>query len=119
MNYRLGVVSNWNATLPDFLAGLGLAGYFEVVVASESVGIWKPDPAIFGLALTQMAVAPGNACYVGDSLSKDVLPAAAVGMRPVWLNPKSETGDTHWLVIRKLPELIELLPALAGREAPC
>ena len=47
MGRKLLVVSNWDASLHDVLARLGLAVHLDGVVTSAETGRAKPDPAIF------------------------------------------------------------------------
>ena len=51
------VVSNWDYSLDEVLAGLGLA--FDVVVTSAATGASKPDPAPFRVALERLGARAG------------------------------------------------------------
>jgi FMN phosphatase YigB (HAD superfamily) len=51
------------------------------------VGVEKPDPRIFRIALERAQVEPDDAVYVGDLYSVDVIGARAVGMDAVLLDP--------------------------------
>jgi putative hydrolase of the HAD superfamily len=80
-----------------------------VVVDSAVVGVAKPDPAIFGIALDALGVpASGTVLHVGDSLRYDVAGALAAGLEPVHLDPHgfcpAPNGHRH---IRTLAELAE------------
>ena len=80
-----------------------------VVVDSAVVGVAKPDPAIFGIALDALGVpASGTVLHVGDSLRYDVAGALAAGLEPVHLDPHgfcpAPDGHRH---IRTLAELAE------------
>ncbi len=65
---------------------LELAAHFPVIVVSEEVGVWKPDPEIFRIALNQCNCRAEDAIYVGDSIEHDIPGAHAAGMRAVWIN---------------------------------
>ena len=54
--HRIGVVSNAEGRVERDLDGAGFAGLFETVVDSHLVGVEKPDPAIFRIALERMDV---------------------------------------------------------------
>jgi len=84
--YKLGVVSNWDAILPEVLKATGLAQHFDFVAASALVGFAKPDPRIFELVLEELGVAPSEAIHVGDSMS-DINGARAAGVEPIWFDP--------------------------------
>ena len=59
-----------------------------VIVDSAVVGVAKPDPAIFRIALDALGVpASGAVLYVGDSLRYDVAGALAAGLQPVHFDP--------------------------------
>ena len=77
---KLAVVSNWDCSLPERLEMLDLLSFFDAVVTSAEVGVPKPDPAPFRLALEQLGTAPARAIHVGDEPS-DEQGAAAAGMR--------------------------------------
>ena len=51
------------------------------------VGLVKPDPRIFHLALGRLGIAPEQAVMVGDSPSADVAGARAAGARAALLDP--------------------------------
>jgi putative hydrolase of the HAD superfamily len=84
---RTGVVSNGDGRASAALEAAGLLGHMEVVVDSGVVGVEKPDPRIFEIALGQMGVAADGAVYVGDLYEVDVVGARAAGMQPVLLDP--------------------------------
>jgi HAD superfamily hydrolase (TIGR01549 family) len=88
---------------------LEIEHHFPFILISESVGIWKPDPAIFEMALDRAGARPEDAIYVGDSPVADVPGARAAGMRSVWINRAGAdwTGDEPPHVeIRDLNELL-------------
>ena len=60
------------------LTGLDRFG-LPTVVAGE-IGIGKPSPEPFLLALDQLGVAPEQAVFVGDSITRDITPALNLGM---------------------------------------
>jgi YjjG family noncanonical pyrimidine nucleotidase len=66
----------------------GLAPFVDALVASEDVGVSKPDPAIFRIALDRVAAARQQAVMVGDSWQADIAGARAAGIRAVWFNPQ-------------------------------
>ncbi|MET0933844.1 MAG: HAD family hydrolase [Mycetocola sp.] len=84
---RVGVITNGEADYQRVkLERTGLGDRFEFVSASGSVGVAKPDPAIFRHACALFDVAPEDALYVGDRLLTDAVGAASAGLEGVWLN---------------------------------
>ena len=111
---RVGLISNtaWPAEFHlEDLEEIGLLPYLEHLTFSGDLGVWKPNPKIFQQALDALAVAPGEAVFVGDSPREDVLGAQAVGMRAVWIrNSPFPLGDVRPDgIIGALPELLPLL----------
>lgn len=93
-------------------AEAGLSGVpVGVVIDSAVVGVAKPDPAIFYLALSALRVPPGGTVlHVGDSLRYDVAGALAAGLQPVHLDPygfcPAPDGHPHIRSLADLPSLI-------------
>ena len=49
--YRLGVVSNSDGRVEEALTAAGIRDRFEMVIDSQCVGVEKPDPRLFQIAL--------------------------------------------------------------------
>ncbi len=77
----LGVVSNWSPGLPRLLAQLGLAQWFDFVLASASERCEKPDREMFVRALRRAGVRPDEALHVGDHPENDFAGARAAGLQ--------------------------------------
>lgn len=111
--YRLGVVSNADGTVEALLESLGLRHHFEFVIDSGSVGVEKPDPRIFRMALERMGVEPHEALYVGDVYEIDVVGARAAGMPAVLIDPLMRLDHLDCDRIASLGELTERLAEAA------
>ncbi|HLK97151.1 MAG TPA: HAD family hydrolase [Hymenobacter sp.] len=86
-HYRIGIVTNnRTAEQEDKLQYLGMAPLVDVLVTSEAVGVMKPHPHIYEVALERLHCSAAQAVMVGDNWQADVVGALAVGIRPVWLN---------------------------------
>jgi len=118
----LGVVSNSDGTVQGELRRLGVCyvpdgqaapeGGVEmgVVLDSAVVGIAKPDPGIFRIALKALGVpADETVLHIGDSLRYDVAGALAAGIRPVHLDPygfcPAPVGHIHITSLAEVPAL--------------
>jgi putative hydrolase of the HAD superfamily len=112
--YLLGVVSNSNGTIERGLEACGFGGFFETIVDSTVVGVEKPDPGIFRIALRRMSAAPGETVHIGDLPSVDVAGARAAGLAALLLDPFGVFPDCP---VPRLAELAEALPAIRG--LPC
>jgi putative hydrolase of the HAD superfamily len=96
----MGVVSNSNGTVEGDLRSVGVCYVPDgdgppsegtemgVILDSAVVGVAKPDPGIFRIALDALRVpADGSVVHVGDSLRYDVAGALAAGLQPVHMDP--------------------------------
>jgi putative hydrolase of the HAD superfamily len=82
----LGVISNSDGRIGSVLERCGIADFFQVVVDSHDVGVEKPDPRIFQLALAKTKARPEQTIYVGDIYSIDVVGAERAGMHSVLID---------------------------------
>jgi putative hydrolase of the HAD superfamily len=96
LGLRIVVVSNWDCSLPEVLARIGLDAAVDAVVTSAMVGAPKPDRRIFDAALAAAGCAPHEALHVGDSAEHDLAGALAAGI-PALLLDRSGGGDIHSL----------------------
>jgi putative hydrolase of the HAD superfamily len=113
---RLGVITNgptaWQSRKLDTL---GLAGFFDLVVISESEGLTKPDPRIFARAVERIGVAAGEAMFVGDHPEIDVAGARAAGLIPVWKRvPYWAMPFDDVLIVDRLSEILPRCTRSAG-----
>jgi putative hydrolase of the HAD superfamily len=86
-------ISNSNGTVAALLEQVGLGEVLDFVVDSGSVGVEKPDPAIFRLALERAGVEATAALHVGDLFEVDVVGARRAGIEPVLLDPLGRYGE--------------------------
>ncbi|KAJ2746699.1 hypothetical protein GGI20_001120 [Coemansia sp. BCRC 34301] len=77
---KLGVISNMDENAEGVLRSFEIRRYFDFVLTSINVGVEKPDPKMFDLALAAVNVRPYDSLHIGDSEKLDYLPAKAAGM---------------------------------------
>ena len=109
--FKLAIVSNWDTPLDPLTERLGIADYFDAIVASHDVRVKseKPDPHIFNYALAAVGVSAEEVVHVGDTYAADIVGAKAVGIRPILLD-RDGTQTGRWReTIQNLSELPELL----------
>jgi putative hydrolase of the HAD superfamily len=114
----LGIVSNADGTVEaqlrdDGICQVGSGRGVEVaaVVDSTVAGVSKPDPRIFELALTALAIDPDRAVYVGDTPAGDVVGARAAGIRPLLIDPYDLHEGLDVERRRSLADVVDLLRA--------
>jgi HAD superfamily hydrolase (TIGR01662 family) len=112
LGYRIAVLANQPAGRGEELRALGLDA--EVMAMSDELGVHKPDAAFFDRALKLMGRPRADeVVYVGDRIDNDIVPAAAIGMRAVWIRrgpwgviPAAPPAEAT-LVVDSLAELVE------------
>ncbi|MCY3712084.1 MAG: HAD family hydrolase [Gemmatimonadetes bacterium] len=113
--HPMAVITNGSKSQRDKIEALYASRYFDAVLISGEVGIAKPDPRIFRLALSRLNAAPGQSVFVGDSVEHDIAGARNAGMMTVYIS-KGKTEDVDDalcdLVVTDLRELSELVIGL-------
>ena len=113
--YKLVLVSNFYGNIRTILEDFGLLCHFEEVIESSVVGVRKPDPAIFSLGVEALGFPAGHVVVVGDSYTKDIVPAHSIGCHTVWLKGigwadeqvDESLPDAIITDLAELPEVIE------------
>ncbi len=109
--FKLAIVSNWDTPLDPLTERLGIADYFDAIVASHDARVRseKPDPPIFNYTLAAVGVSAAEVVHVGDTYAADIVGAQGVGIRPILLD-RDGTQTGRWEeTIQSLSELPELL----------
>lgn len=91
--YKLVLVSNFYGNIQTILKDFNLMDCFADIVESSVVGVRKPDPAIYQLGVDAMGYEADKILVVGDSFSKDMVPAKKVGCKAVWLKGEGWGGE--------------------------
>lgn len=83
---QTAILSNGSPDLlASTLAHTGLAPLFDAVLSVEEVGVYKPHPKVYQLALEHLGV-PREAICFQSSNGWDAYAASAFGLRTVWCN---------------------------------
>ncbi len=95
------------------LAYLNFHQIFDVVVTFDDTGKRKPNQEPFRLLLSRLNVAPEEAIMVGDWVERDIVGAAAVGMKTAFarygdtFNTTAHNADYELNDISELIQVIE------------
>lgn len=92
-NHPIVLVSNFYGNINTVLKEFSFDGIFKDIIESAVVGIRKPDPRIFELGVEHLAMQPEEVTIVGDSYTKDIVPAHAIGCRTVWIKGEGWTEE--------------------------
>jgi 2-haloacid dehalogenase len=113
---RTAILSNGSPTMLDAVVKTsGLGALLDLVLSVEAVGVYKPHPKVYQLAVDRLAV-PAAAIAYQSSNAWDAYAASAFGMPVVWCNrygaqPERLPGAPD-RTIRSLAELPSLVGAL-------
>ena len=113
--YKTGLISNCSADAIAVWKDAPLAPFIDVVVFSCSVGLMKPDPRIYQLAVEQLVVKPENCLYIADGIGQELKGASQVGMHPVLIRVHDEDSDDpyreewHGPTISSLKDVLTLV----------
>jgi len=109
--YDMGLVSNGDTE--ELLEHMnGVKEYFDVVITSEDLNLYKPDPRIFAEAVRRVGVHKEQAAFIGDTLTSDVLGAKKAGIKSVWYNRRKRLrkhGIKPDFEIRDMAEVVQIL----------
>lgn len=118
--FKIALVSNFtdSAYLRRCLEGLGIEGFFDSVIVSETVGWRKPHPEIFETFLELTGTMADEAVFIGDDPISDIKGAKNLGIKTVLLaklgHVGSDEGETEVMpdhVVSSLTEFGEMLLA--------
>jgi HAD superfamily hydrolase (TIGR01509 family) len=114
--FRVGVLANQPASARTDLDRAGVSPLCDGLWLSGAVGLAKPDPRFFRLALDTWGLPPRRVAYVGDRPDTDVAPAKALEMATVRLRvgphagqPARGEGETATMEAKSLTEAVVLL----------
>lgn len=112
----LAIVSNADGTMEARLleekicqVGEGEGVPVVMVCDSTAVGVAKPDPGIFKIALDAVGVAPENAVHVGDTVEADVKGALAAGVTPLHIDPHHFCSDSSHDHVKTLDDVTTIV----------
>jgi putative hydrolase of the HAD superfamily len=105
----MGVVSNYGAHLIYTMYKLNIYDYFNFVIVSSLVGVAKPEPGIFQLALEKAGVTPNRMLYVGDNVTDDIEGSRRMGIDAVLINRPGRTPSTAPIVIGSLLDIEKIV----------
>lgn len=103
-------ISNGNADLRR----IGLGDLFVTHVSARDVGAAKPDARMFRAACAHLELDPRCVLHIGDHPVQDILGAARVGMKTVWINRTGARWQEEYGADYEVTSLAQIpdLPAL-------
>lgn len=83
----------------------GIGHFWDSIIPSSEVGVQKPDPKIYHLALEQLNVAPHQAVFVGHK-STELEGAKNIGLKTIAFNYEQDAKADFY--IEDFSELAQL-----------
>lgn len=90
--YAVALLCNESLQVYQRLQALGIRELFDPVLVSAQMGVMKPDPTAFRVALHELGVGPREAVLIDDSLP-NVRAAQAVGMHAILFRPETNLRE--------------------------
>ena len=115
--YRTAILSNGSPTM--LAAAIAHADIFHLIDATfsvEAVGIYKPSPRVYHLAIEQLAVTAHEISFQSAN-AWDAAGAASAGLRVVWINRFNQQWERLGTVPDAELQSLSALPALLAGEA--
>jgi 2-haloacid dehalogenase len=111
---KTAILSNGSpAMLDEVVTGAKLNGLLDAVLSVEEVGVYKPNPKVYALAVERLGV-PASVIAFQSSNAWDAYAASAFGMLVVWCNRYGQRRERlPGAPDREVRSLAEL-PALLG-----
>jgi len=107
--YPLTIISNGFKEVQYYkFEHSGLAPCFTHTLISEEVGINKPQPGIFEIALKRNGITADEALMIGDSYTSDIAGAKAAGIDQIWIH-EGETDETATYIVPKITDIITIV----------
>ncbi len=111
---QIVLVSNSEGMLAELFTELGIVEHFDLLLDSGIIGLEKPDPRFFDVALKKLRVPAEEALHLGDMHSTDIVGARAAKMRAALIDPHGHYEGMYPDVPR-VPGVVEVALALAAR----
>ena len=90
---QIAILSNGSpAMLEAVVKSSGLEDLVEIILSVEMVGIFKPDPAVYQLAVKQLGLTAAEIVFMSSN-AWDAVGATAFGLRVAWINRFSQRPE--------------------------
>jgi putative hydrolase of the HAD superfamily len=95
LGHKIALVSDCTYEVPVLWEETVFPKLIDIPVFSCLVGIKKPDPRIYKVALDGLGVNPQDCLYIGDGSSHELTGARKVGMHPVLIQVPYEDETAY------------------------
>jgi len=118
--YKIGLISDTGITpgriLKQGLEHHEILQFFDTLIFSDEIGVYKPHTLPFQTALKNLAVPAELSIHIGDLIDTDIVGAKNCNMRAIWI--RSELSSTISsieadYVVKDLYEIVEIIDQIA------
>ena len=110
---RIILSNGTRAMLEPLAASTGIALHLDGILSVDAVGIYKPSPRVYQLAVDHLKLAPARIGFVSSN-GWDVTGAKAFGFTAFWVNRASAPVERHGPKPDAIVASLTELPALVG-----
>ena len=111
---RTAILSNGSPQMLDAVVrASGLGAHIDAVLSVEAVGVYKPHPKVYQLAVDRLGI-PAAGIAFQSSNAWDAYASSAFGMRVVWCNRYGQRPERLPGKPDRIVQSLAELPALVG-----
>ncbi|MBN8704607.1 MAG: HAD family hydrolase [Bacteroidetes bacterium] len=114
-NYMQSILSN--SIIParmyaEKLKQLGIGHYFDTVLCSSDLGVSKPNPEFFAMALEAMGLNAQDVLFIADNIETDVAGAASMGIPTILVNRYTQIPELpgNVALVHDIKQILDYLP---------
>lgn len=118
-NFKIALVSDFDHPpyIYKFLEKHELTAYFDSIIISGNLGVKKPHPKMFNMALRETRLCADEVLFIGDSMEHDIRGAYGVGMVSILIDRQSlydlvEIFNENYFIMNSLTKLEEIIKIL-------
>lgn len=110
--FRCAILSNGSTEmLNSAVRNSELQDFFDAVISVDSLGVYKPDPRVYQLAVDQLDLQPGEIAFQSSN-AWDAAGAGAFGFKVAWINRFGQQAERLGTLADAELKDLEGLPAL-------
>ncbi|HZS85543.1 MAG TPA: haloacid dehalogenase type II [Stellaceae bacterium] len=111
---RSAILSNGSPRMLDAaVRSARLEDRLEAVFSIEEVGIYKPDPRVYRLAVDRLGLSPAEISFQSSNVW-DAAGAAAFGFHVVWINRSRQPPEYGWVLRAREIASLDALPEIVA-----
>ena len=121
-SYKIGLISDTGITpgsvLRKALEYHDILHFFETLIFSDEIGVYKPHNLPFKKALKNLVVSAENSIHIGDLIDTDIIGAKNYNMQAIWVNNENDENALRKesvkpdYIVKDLIEILSIVPQI-------